>query len=114
MSGQHEADLQYFRVVNSVNDHLINAVASPVNRGVSYFSSQSGVLSVPKDSLKKHSAFVFSTARYNPKYYEWNSIESDTVVIVLDAYARVVKSGVNRMQGFDKMRPIFLKDRIRF
>jgi hypothetical protein len=113
MSGQHEADLQYFRVVNSLNDHLINAVASPVNRGVSYFSSQSGVLSVPKDSLKKHSAFVFSTARHNPKYYEWNSIESDTVVIVLDAYARVVKSGVKRMQGFDKMRPIFLKDRIR-
>ena len=105
-----QIQFQYFKVSSSSDKPITNAILKSESFAVSYFSSEEGVISFPKDSLSENKNIVVSAPRHNPKALERLPEDVDTILVVLDVYAPVVYNETNRLKGFDKMKPIFLQN----
>ena len=105
-----QIQFQYFKVVSSTEIPITGAVLKAESSIISYFSSEEGVISIPKDSLLEFRGVIISAARHNPKQLLFSLGGLDTIPVVLDAYRSAEYTEANRLKGFELMRPIFLHD----
>ena len=76
---------------------------------MAYFSNPDGVLSIPLDSVSRHKGFIFSAPGFNLKYVPTDSL-GDTSTVYLKGFINSALSEEMRLAGFEKMKPIFLRD----
>ena len=104
-----QIQFQYFKVSSSSDEPITSAVLNAGTSNISYFSSEAGIISIPKDSLMELRNIVVGAARHNPKKLERKLKNLDTILVVLDVYRSVAYNETNRLRGFELMKPIFLQ-----
>lgn len=102
-----QVELQFFEVKSSANLPISNAVLSAETFGVSYFSSESGIISVPKDSVSEYRTIVIGAPRHNPQSLGRRVTQLDTITVVLNPYSTPIYTEASRLKGFGAMRSIF-------
>ena len=104
-----QIQFQYFKVSSSSDEPITSAVLNAGTSNISYFSSEAGIISIPKDSLMELRNIVVGAARHNPKKLERKLKNLDTILVELDVYRSVAYNETNRLRGFELMKPIFLQ-----
>lgn len=108
MKGQDQ--FRYFKVTSSANLSISNAVLNAETSNISYFSSEAGVISIPKDSAKEYRNIVVGAPRHNPLKLKPKLGNTDTITVVLNPYRPATYNESNRLKGFEVMKPIFLQN----
>ena len=113
ISAKAQENYKYFRVVDTAHASVENAFANTLGIGIGYFSNDSGIISIPHDSVVKHVKFIVTAPGYNPKLVNVATLANHSYVI-LDKYIEAELTEDNRLAGFRVMKSVFLKDYSKF
>ncbi len=105
-----QVQFQYFKISSSAGLPITNAALNAKSAHISYFSSEEGVISIPRDSVARVCNILIGAPRHNPLITAIKLQKLDTIPIVLNPCSKATYNEVNRLKGFELMKPIFLQN----